>query len=152
MAYLKAAPWKSDPAKPTLKKERMEELAGREEFILTVTENGYGKRTSSFEYSVKGRAGMGLINIECSERNGPVVASFPVVDEDQIMMVTDHGKIIRTPIHDVRIAGRATQGVTLFDVAEGEKVVSVAKLPPEEDDEDEGEAEDTPAEDKTEKE
>ncbi len=132
MAYLKAAPWKSEPAKPTLASERMEDLHGKEQFILSVTVNGFGKRSSSFEYSTKGRGGMGMINIECSDRNGPIVNSFPVEEEDQIMMVTDHGKIIRTPIHDVRIAGRATQGVTLFHVADDETIVSVAKLPPEE--------------------
>ena len=136
IAYLKAAPWKSEPAKPKLTKERMAELEGKEQFILSITVNGFGKRSSSFEYSTKGRGGMGMINIECSDRNGPIVNSFPVEGEDQIMMVTDHGKIIRTPIIDVRIAGRATQGVTLFHVAEDEKIVSVAKLPPEEEGED----------------
>ncbi|MCH8322859.1 MAG: DNA gyrase subunit A [Proteobacteria bacterium] len=136
-AYLRAAPWKSEPGKPALSKKRMIELEGKEQFILTVTVNGFGKRTSSFEYSTKGRGGMGMINIVTSERNGPIVASFPVEEGEQIIMVTDQGKIIRTPIHTVRIAGRATQGVTLFDVAEGERVVSVAKLQEEEEAEDE---------------
>ena len=132
--YLRAAPWKAEPGKPTLTKERMEELFKKEQFILSVTVNGYGKRTSAYEYRTSGRAGQGIVNIVTSERNGPVVASFPVETEDQIMMVTDHGKIIRTPIHNVRIAGRSTQGVTLFNVGEDERIVSAAFLPEEEDD------------------
>ncbi len=128
IAYLKSAPWKPDPAKPTLSKARMEELAAAEQFILSITENGYGKRTSAYEYRTAGRGGLGIVNIETSDRNGRVVASFPVEAGDELMMVTDHGKIIRTTVADVRIAGRSTQGVTLFSVAGGEKMVSVAKL------------------------
>jgi DNA gyrase subunit A len=127
-AYLKAALWKSDPGTPTLSTERMAELAEAEDFILSVTYNGYGKRSSSHEYRAMGRGGQGVANIEASERNGRVIGNFPVEDSDQIIMVTDQGKIIRTPIHDVRVMGRGTQGVTLFDVAEGEHIVSVAKL------------------------
>ena len=127
-AYLKAAPWKSEPGEVTLPAAKMEELAEAEEFILTVTENGYGKRTSSHEHRSMGRGGQGVVNIETSERNGPVVGSGPAADDDEMILVTDQGKIIRIPIHDIRIAGRATQGVTLFDVAEGEKVVSAAKI------------------------
>ena len=127
-AYLKAAPWKSDPNEPTLSAERLAELAEREQFILSVTINGFGKRTSAYEYRTAGRGGLGITNIETSERNGSVVASFPVEPTDQVMMVTDQAKIIRTPIGDVRIAGRATQGVTLFKVADGETIVSVAKM------------------------
>ena len=106
----------------------MEELAAAEEFILSVTVNGYGKRTSSHEYRTMNRGNRGVVNIETSKRNGNVVGSFPVEEGDQIMMVTDQGKIIRTPIFDVRIAGRSTQGVTLFNIAEDEHLVSVAKL------------------------
>jgi len=127
-AYLKAAPWKSDGASPTLPSERMAELAEEEQFILSVTENGFGKRTSSHEYRTMGRGGQGIINIETTERNGPVVAAFPVRDGDQIMMVTDGGQLIRTPVDDIRIAGRQTQGVTLFRTSEGERVVSVAHV------------------------
>jgi DNA gyrase subunit A len=96
--------------------------------ILSVTVNGYGKRTSAFEYRVTNRGGQGIINIETSKRNGPVVAAFPVADEDQLMLVTDGGQVIRIPVDDIRIAGRNTQGVRLFDVAEDEHVVSVARL------------------------
>jgi DNA gyrase subunit A len=103
-------------------------LAAGEEFILTVTENGFGKRTSNYEYRITNRGGQGIANIETSDRNGPVVASFTVKPADQIMLVTDGGQLIRCPVDDIRIAGRRTQGVTLFTVAEGERVMSVARL------------------------
>jgi DNA gyrase subunit A len=118
---------------------RLEELSRNEEFILTVTANGYGKRSSAYEYRITGRGGSGIANIERTERNGDVVASFPVADADQIMLVTDRGQLIRCPVHDIRIAGRKTQGVVLFKVGEGERVVSVAHLA-EEEQEREGEA------------
>ncbi len=135
--YLKSAAWKPDPADPGLAADRMTELAAGEQFILSVTENGFGKRTSAYEYRTAGRGGMGIINIETSERNGQVIAAFPIEENGQIMMVTDAGRLIRTPVHDVRIAGRSTQGVTLFRVEEDEKIVSVAKVEGEEDGEDE---------------
>ncbi len=108
--------------------ERVAELAAQEQFILSVTENGYGKRTSAYEYRVTGRGGQGIINIETGSRNGKVIASFPVEDSDQLMLVTDGGQMIRCPVHDIRIAGRGTAGVTLFRTAEGERVVSVSRL------------------------
>ena len=114
-------------------------LAADEEFILSVTENGYGKRTSSYEYRVTGRGGQGIANIETSERNGAVIAAFPVAPRDQIMLVTDGGKVIRCPVDDIRIAGRRTQGVTLFSTAEDERVVSVARLADVENGEENGE-------------
>ncbi|MGH6943240.1 MAG: DNA gyrase C-terminal beta-propeller domain-containing protein, partial [Geminicoccaceae bacterium] len=108
--------------------ERVEALSLRQQMILSVTENGYGKRTSAYEYRVTNRGGQGIINIETSRRNGPVVAAFPVADEDQVMLVTDNGKVIRIPVVGIRIAGRNTQGVTLFNVDDDEHVVSVARL------------------------
>ena len=111
---------------------RFEELKANEEFILTVTAKGYGKRSSAYEYRITGRGGQGIANIERSERNGDVAASFPVADNDQIMLVTDGGQLIRCPVHDIRLAGRKTQGVVLFKVAEGERVASVAHLAEEE--------------------
>ena len=111
-----------------LSPERLIELEAAEEFILTITENGYGKRTSAYEYRITGRGGQGIANIEMSERNGPVVASFPVAHSDQVMLMTDGGQLIRCPVDDIRIAGRKTQGVVVFKVAEGERVVSVAGL------------------------
>ena len=103
-------------------------MAEEEQFILAVTENGYGKRTSAYEYRVANRGGQGVINIETSERNGEVVAAFPVEDRDQIMLVTDGGQLIRVPVADIRVVARNTQGVTLFKTAEGESVASVARL------------------------
>jgi DNA gyrase subunit A len=108
--------------------ERAREFRDAEQFILTVTANGYGKRTSAYAYRRTGRGGQGIANIETSERNGHVVASFPVVEHEHLMLVTDQGKLIRTEVDDIRVLGRATQGVTLFRVAEGEHVVSAAKV------------------------
>jgi len=105
-----------------------DQLAADEEFILSVTANGYGKRTSAYEYRIAGRGGQGIINIETSDRNGEVVASFPVEDDDHILLVTDGGQLIRCPVADIRIAGRNTQGVTLFKTAKDEHVVSVSRL------------------------
>ncbi len=111
-----------------LSPDRLAGLEAAEEFLLTVTAKGYGKRTSTYEYRVTGRGGQGVANIETSARNGAVVASFPVTDSDQIMLVTDGGQLIRCPVHDIRIARRQTQGVTIFKVAEDEKVVAVAHM------------------------
>ncbi|WP_119300873.1 DNA gyrase subunit A [Dongia deserti] len=118
----------TEPTAVVLPQERLNELEIREEFILTVTAKGFGKRTSAYEYRVIGRGGQGVANIEVSQRNGPVVASFPVGDDDQIMLVTNRGQLIRCPVHDIRIARRQTQGVTIFRVAEDEEVVAVAHL------------------------
>jgi DNA gyrase subunit A len=112
----------------TLSPDRVIELHGLEEFVLSVTENGYGKRSSAYEYRVTGRGGSGIINIVTSARNGNVIDAFPVADDDQVMLATDGGTVLRTRVDDIRIAGRNTQGVTLLDVAEGERVVSVARL------------------------
>jgi DNA gyrase subunit A len=111
-----------------LPQERLNELEIREEFILTVTSKGFGKRTSAYEYRVTGRGGQGVANIEVMPRNGTVVASFPVGEDDQIMLVTNRGQLIRCPVHDIRIARRQTQGVTVFRVADDEEVVAVAHL------------------------
>ncbi len=108
-----------------LSEERYEALRACEEFILSVTENGFGKRTSAYEYRPTHRGGQGFANIEVSPRNGLVISSFPVKDSDEIVLVTDSGKLIRCPVNDIRIAGRRTQGVTLLRTEEDEKVVSV---------------------------
>ena len=99
-----------------------------EELILSVAEKGFGKRTASTDYRTTGRGGSGVINMDVTDKTGPVVASFPVTDDHQVMLVTDGGTTIRTPIDTVRIVGRSTQGVKLFTVGKGEKVVSVAWL------------------------
>ena len=105
-----------------------ERMSGEEEMILTITENGFGKRTSAYEYRITGRGGQGIANIDLTGKNGPVVGSFPVNHEDEVMLVSNGGTLIRIPVDDIRIAGRKTQGVTLFRTAEGERVVSVARL------------------------
>ena len=117
-----------DSTEVTLTDERFAELRDREQFLLTVTENGYGKRTSAYEYRLTRRGGKGIIAIATSARNGSLVAAFTVTDRDQLMLVTDGGQVIRCPVHDIRTASRNTQGVTLFRTAEGERVVSVTRL------------------------
>ena len=111
--------------------ERYAELSGKEQFVLTLSERGFGKRTSAYEYRVSGRGGKGIAAMVVNERNGPLVASFPIEDGDQIMLVTDAGKLIRTPIIDVRIASRNTQGVRVFRTDVNERVVSVERIPEE---------------------
>ncbi|MBK5921756.1 DNA gyrase subunit A [Rhodothalassium salexigens] len=130
--YLRAAPWKQSDAEPELSAERMAELAAREQFILTLTGQGFGKRTSAFEYRRTGRGGQGLWNVDSDEtkrqRIGPVVAVGPVHDGSQIMLMTDQGQVIRTGVDEIRIAGRATLGVRVFRVGDDERVVSAAKI------------------------
>ena len=111
-----------------LTSEQFDAIAEREEFILTVTENGYGKRSSAYEYRITNRGGSGIVNIETSDRNGMVVGAFPIDSNDQILLVTDAGQLIREPVDDIRIAGRRTQGVTLFDVEGEERVASISRL------------------------
>ncbi|MBV8924417.1 MAG: DNA gyrase subunit A [Bradyrhizobium sp.] len=111
-----------------LGEQRYVEMSASEQFVLTISENGYGKRTSSFEYRTTGRGGKGIVAMSVNERNGKLVASFPVEDSDQIMLVTDNGQLIRCPVEDIRIAGRSTQGVIVFDTAEDEHVVSVEHI------------------------
>lgn len=119
--------------------ERLAELGAAEQFVLTVTENGFGKRSSSYEYRTSGRGGKGIIAIVANKRNGRVVGSFPVEDSDQIMLVTDGGQLIRTPVNGIRVAGRNTQGVRIFRTREGEKVVSVERIEDIGDDDGQGE-------------
>ncbi len=101
--------------------------------ILTVTENGFGKRTRTEEYRIQSRGGKGILTIKTTERNGPVVYSYQVTDQDQLMIITGQGKIIRLRVGDISVRGRNTQGVKLIDLAEGEQVVAVAKVMEEED-------------------
>ena len=107
---------------------KYEEMKGIEQILMTVTENGFAKRTSSFEYRTCSRGTQGVKNIDMSSKNGKVVAVFPVNEEDDVMLVTDGGKLIRCPVDSVRITGRTTQGVILFRVEKGEKVVSAIRL------------------------
>jgi DNA gyrase subunit A len=108
--------------------ERLAELGAKEQFVLTLSENGYGKRTSSYEYRITGRGGKGIVAMAVNERNGKLIASFPVEDSDQIMLVTDGGQLIRCPVDGIRIAGRPTQGVTVFNTADDQKVMSVERI------------------------
>ncbi len=138
-AYLRAAPWKEGEREATLSPGRMAEFEAAEEFILTVCANGYGKRSSAFEYRRTNRGGQGITNIDNLERNGPVVASFPAHDGEEIMLVTDQAKMIRMKVRSpapgekvesdmLRVIGRNSAGVRLFNVAEDEHVVSAARI------------------------
>ena len=143
--YLKFAPWKGDrEGESELSADRIAELAGREQFILTVCANGYGKMSSAYEYRRTGRGGQGITNIDNIARNGPVVASFPAILADQLMLVTDQAKLIRLPLESLRVIGRGSAGVRLFNVAEQEHVVSAVRLA--EDAESEGEETEVEAE------
>jgi DNA gyrase subunit A len=112
----------------TIEPERFEAMQAAEQVILTISENGYGKRTSSFEYRVTGRGGKGIVAMAVNARNGALVASFPVEESDELMLVTDGGQLIRVPVTGIRIAGRSTQGVIVFDTADEEHVVSVDRI------------------------
>jgi DNA gyrase subunit A len=127
--YLRFAPWKPEKdGEPTLSAERIAEMAEKEQFILTVCANGYGKLSSAYGYRRTGRGGQGITNIDNVARNGPVVASFPATKGDQLMLVTDQAKLIRMPLDSLRVLGRGTAGVRLFNVGENEHVVSAAKI------------------------
>src|SRR5690554_5313301 len=143
----------SDVVAGDLPQERYAQMSATEQFILTISENGYGKRTSSHEYRITGRGGKGIVAMAVNKRNGNLVASFPVEEHDQIMLISDGGQTIRLPVggdKPIRIVSRGSQGVIVFDTAEGEKVMSVEHIKePEEDDVPEApdapEAPDTPA-------
>jgi DNA gyrase subunit A len=156
-AYLRAAVWKNNENAPTLPDEQMAAMDAAEEFILTITANGYGKISSAYEYRTTGRGGQGITNIGQPEsnpdRNGPVVASFAVHHGSQLMLVTDQAKLIRLPIEfrhlleggfdqhkGFSIIGRGSSGVKIFDVAKGEHIVGAALIEGAEGDEVEGEA------------
>ncbi|WP_421721762.1 DNA gyrase subunit A [Aurantiacibacter suaedae] len=130
-AYLRVAPWKADEDAARLSPEH-EAMAADEQFILTVCANGYGKISSSYEYRQSGRGGMGITNIDNIKRNGPVVASFTATRADQLMLVTDKAKLIRIGLDTMRIIGRNSAGVRLFDVDKNEHVVSAVKIDEEE--------------------
>jgi DNA gyrase subunit A len=111
-----------------LGEERYVELSAAEQLVLTVSERGFGKRTSSFEYRVTGRGGKGIVAMNVTAKTGRLVGSFPVEESDQLMLVTDQGKLIRTTVAGIRIAGRSTQGVIVLDTHEDERVMSVERL------------------------
>ncbi|UDL95272.1 DNA gyrase subunit A [Lichenihabitans sp. PAMC28606] len=113
----------------TLSPQRYIEMSEAEQDILTISERGFGKRSSSFEYRLTGRGGKGIVAMVTNTRNGKLVASFPVEHADEIMLVTDGGQLIRCPVEGIRVAGRNTQGVIVFNTAKDEKVVSVEHIP-----------------------
>ena len=119
---------RKEKRKVSIEKNRLNTIQDKEEFLLSVTENGFGKRSSSYEYRKTRRGGQGILNIETSERNGGVVASFPVDEDEEVMLVTNKGKLIRLPVNGIRIAGRVTQGVTLLNTEKTERVVSVTRV------------------------
>jgi len=123
-----------------LSDERYEELKAREQYVLTVSEKGYGKRSSSYDFRISGRGGKGIRATDTSKTGeiGELVAAFPVDDNDQIMLVSDGGQLIRVPVGGIRIASRATKGVTIFSTAKDEKVVSVERIRDPEDEVEEG--------------
>jgi DNA gyrase subunit A len=108
--------------------ERLAQLGAAEQRLLTVSSEGYGKRTSAYDFRRTGRGGQGLIAQDMSRRGGRLVASFPVEDNDELLLVTDVGQLIRVPVAQIRVAGRNTQGVTIFRTTENEHVVSVERL------------------------
>ena len=111
-----------------ISQDRFDELKAKEQFILTVTENGFGKRSSSYQFRISNRGGSGIMCITTSPRNGNVLSSFSVNEDDDIMLITKSGQVIRCPVKDVRIAGRNTQGVSIFKTEENEKVVSASRV------------------------
>ncbi|HEY4075296.1 MAG TPA: DNA gyrase subunit A [Rhizomicrobium sp.] len=112
----------------TLTSERYAALGAREQFVLTMSQTGFGKRSSSYEYRVTGRGGSGIVAIGMGKKNGAVIASFPVEESDGLMLISDRGQTIRVAVSEVSIQGRAAQGVTVFRVDDGEKVVSVERI------------------------
>ncbi|MFN2100638.1 DNA gyrase subunit A [Altererythrobacter sp. MF3-039] len=137
-AYLRVAPWKEHDDDPPLSEDH-QTMAEEEQFILTVCANGYGKISSAYEYRRAGRGGMGITNIDNIKRNGPVVASFTATKDDQLMLVTDQAKLIRIALDSLRVIGRSSAGVKLFDVAKGETIVSAVRLDEQEEPENEAE-------------
>lgn len=135
--YLRHAPWKGDDPERTprvMDDERYAYLSEKEQFILTICANGYGKLSSAYEYRRTGRGGQGITNIDNIARNGPVVGSFPATKAQQLMLVTDQAKMIRIPLADLRVIGRGSAGVRLFNVANDEHVVSAARIEESEED------------------
>ena len=112
-----------------ISEEQYADLAARQQFVLVLTEKGYGKRSSSYDYPITGRGAQGRENNDPARGQGPTVAVFPVKKGDQIMLVTNLGQLIRVPVDDISIRRRRSGGVTVFKVDDGERVVSVARLP-----------------------
>jgi len=132
-----------------ISQERYEEFKAREQFVLTVSAKGYGKRSSTYEFRTSGRGGKGIRATDPSKKDmiGKLVAAFPVETDDQIMLVSNGGQVIRVPVDGIRMAGRATKGVTIFSTAKDEVVVSVDRINEPDDEEVEVSEEETVATD-----
>jgi len=117
-----------EAAASTITEKQFNEMAAREEFLLSITEKGYGKRCSAYDYRITGRGGQGIDNLKPGKGQGTTIAVFPVRGNDQIMLVTNGGTVIRTPVEDISIRRRGSGGVVVFKMDEGERVVSVARL------------------------
>jgi DNA gyrase subunit A len=122
----------ADEGEVTLSPDKFAAMQEKEQFVLTISEKGFGKRSSSYEFRTSGRGGKGIVAMVVNDRNGPLIGSFPIAENDQIMLVTDGGQLIRCPVHDIRVAGRNTQGVRIFKTDGSEKVVSVERIPEDE--------------------
>jgi DNA gyrase subunit A len=116
------------PVASNLGPDRYAEMSAAEQIILTVSANGYGKRTSSYEYRITGRGGKGIVAMAVNQRNGKLIASMAVEDGDEIVLVTNGGQLIRCPVDGIRVAGRGTQGVIVFDTDAAEQVVAVERI------------------------
>ena len=122
-----------EPYQTALSEDQFNKMAQTEEFLLTISERGSGKRTSSYEYRLTGRGGQGITNMDLSDKTGNIVACFPVMDTDHLMLITDGGQMIRSRVSEIRIAGRRTQGVRVFRLSDNEKVVSAERIIDEDD-------------------
>ncbi|MGC2414413.1 MAG: DNA gyrase subunit A [Stellaceae bacterium] len=119
----------AESGEAAISEEQFADLAAREQFVLSVTEKGFGVRSSAYGYRITGRGGQGINNMDLTRRSDAVVAMFPLGHNDQIMLVTDAGMVIRCPVNDIRIVRRGGVGVVIFKLGDGERVVSVARLP-----------------------
>jgi DNA gyrase subunit A len=129
------------PLPDNLSRLKFLEMLSSEQFILSVSENGYGKRTSAYEYRITDRGGSGVVNMNLSDKTGRVVASIPVNNTDELMLITNSGKLIRCKLDSVRTTGRSTAGVILFKTEQDEKVVSVAIISEDDSESDDSEIE-----------
>ena len=126
--YLKSASENRKNGSSFENNDNFKKLQENEEFILSVTSNGFGKRSSAYEYRISGRGGKGITGILTTSKNGKVIDSFIVSNDDQIILVTDKGQIIRVNVSQIRIAGRSTKGVSVFKIPEEDSIVSVSRI------------------------
>ena len=109
-------------------KDKKSEIIAKQKYILSITENGFGKRTSFYDYRVTNRGGKGITGILTNSKNGKVIDCFIVDEKDQIILVSDKGQIIRVNVNQLRIAGRSTQGVSIFKIPDKDKIVNISRV------------------------